>query len=337
MTNSIKSKIVGTGRYHPKKIYTNDDLTSMMDTSDEWIRERTGIKKRHIIDLEAKEYPSFMAQKATEQALEMANMDRNEIDLILYSITYSEMSFPNTASLTQLALGITNKCPCLDINAACTGWAYGLELVDLYLKSGRYKNILLIGCDVPSSFLDWEDRNTAVLFGDGCGAMIFQGVENSSEEHDIHLTKLACDATHAMNLALMTGGIRNPITKEILDAKKYPQTLHMDGKVIFKNAVKTMTDLASSILDKMNLNQEQIDWLVPHQANIRIIEAIARRFDFPMEKVITNIEDYGNTSSATIPTAFDEAVRSGKIQRGNKILFTSFGSGLTSAAGLITY
>jgi len=331
-----KSKILGTGKFHPEKVMTNFDLEEMLDTSDQWITERTGIKERRISDPNKEEFPSAMAEYATKIALKEAGLEPNDIDYILFSITYSERSFPNTAASLQKRLGMTNKSPCLDINAACTGWAYGFELADTLIQSGKYKKILLVGCDQSTSFLNYDDRNTAILFGDGCGVVIL-GQESADSKSEIMATSLACDAEHVEALTLETGGILNPFTKENIGDSDFPQRMFMDGKIIFKNAVRTMASLSVEVLEKSNLTIDDVDWFIPHQANMRIVEAVAKRLEYPLDKVITNIAKYGNTSSATIPSALHEAIVEGKIKRGDKVLIASFGAGLTSAASIFVY
>jgi len=333
---TYSTKILGSGKCHPSKKLTNNDLSSMMDTSHEWIVERTGIHQRQIADDTKEEWPSVMAYHATLDALKEARLNPNDIELILFSITYSEMNFPNTAALLQQKLGINNMCPCLDINAACTGWTYGMEVADSLIKIGKYKTILLVGADQPSAFLNWEDRNTAVLFGDGCGVVLL-GQTSENDPNRILNTMLMADSAHAENLALTNGGIRNPLTPKSFEGRKYPFNLHMDGKLIFKSAIKTMSDLATKILEKENLAISDVDHFIPHQANLRIIEGVAKRLEFPLEKVLMNIADYGNTSSATIPSVLKKFTENGTIKKGDLILMTAFGSGLTAGAILVRY
>lgn len=331
-----RSKIIACGSYHPENIVTNFDLEKKMDTSDKWIKERTGISARRIASDDM--CPSDMAYHATKTAIEQSGLDVNDIDLILFSITYSEQSFPNTASALQKKLGITNNCPCLDINAACTGWMYGLDMADTYIKSGKYKNILLVGGEKPSTFLNWDDRNTAILFGDGCGVIVLaRADESAGDKSAFHQIQLECNSKYHGDLALQNGGGLKPFTKADFTDKNYPFDMYMNGKIIFKEAVRTMGRLSKNVLQEENLIINDIDWLIPHQANMRIIETLSKTLEFNPDKILNNIADYGNTSSATIPTVLFEGIESGKIKRGDKILMTSFGAGLTSAAAVLTY
>lgn len=329
----IDTYISGCGEYFPENRVTNKDLMELMDTSDEWIYTRTGIKeRRHGLK---DELASDMSVYAAKQAIQDASLGVDDIDYILYSITYSEQSFPNTAARLQQKLNIKSSCPCLDINAACTGWLYGLELADSLIKSRKYKNILLVGCEKPSTFLNMKDRNTAVLFGDGCGAVVV-----SAHESDTSLLidiKTKCDSRFIDELSLENGGIRNPITEIDLQKIGGPFNLHMNGKKIFKEAVSTMTMLCNDILEKHNIKIEDIDWLIPHQANSRIIDAVGKKLEISEDKVLLNIENYGNTSSATIPTTLTKYKKNNNIKRGDLILMTSFGAGLTSSAALMRF
>jgi 3-oxoacyl-[acyl-carrier-protein] synthase-3 len=330
---SFKTQIIGTGHYVPTKTMTNEDIAKLVDTNNQWILERTGISERRIADPE-KEYPSEMAIVAARQAIESAKMSPNDIDLILFSITIPDMFFPNTASILQQKLGITNNCPCLDISAACTGYLYGLGIADSFIKQGHYKNILLIGCEMTSQFNNWEDRSTCILFGDGCGATILGRSEDNSSS-DFHQWKLASDSSKKDALMLPKGAAKHPITHEILEKRE--QYVSMDGQQVFKAAVKTMSALCAQVLEQSQLNLDQVDWFIPHQANLRIIEAVGKRLGFPGEKTITNVQKYANTSSASIPIALNEAIRSGTIKRGDRLLFSAFGAGLTSGAIALTY
>jgi 3-oxoacyl-[acyl-carrier-protein] synthase-3 len=327
------TKIIGTGKYHPAKVMTNDDLAKMVETSDEWIVQRTGIKERRIGSIENHEYPSGMAVHAAKDAIKNAGLEPNDIELILFSVTLPDMFFPNTASQLQFALGMTNNCPALDINAACSGWIYGITIADSLIKTGVYKNILLVGCEMTSTFNNWQDRNTCILFGDGCGATVISRADK--DESYVIATKLGSDGTKKDSLILRNGGAKSPITHAILDARG--QYCEMDGQTVFKNAVKTMASHCAAILDEQKISLDEIDWFIPHQANLRIIETTASLLKFPMERVIVNVEKYANTSSASIPAAMHEAFVDGRIKRGQKILMAAFGAGLTSGAALIKF
>lgn len=329
-----QTKILGTGKYNPENIVTNEKLCERVDSSDEWITQRTGIKERRIGSVEKEEYPSGMSERAAKIAIEQAGIEPNDIDLIAFSTTLPDMLFPNTASQVQKRLGITNKCPCLDINAACTGWIYGLTMINSLIQTGVYKNVLLIGCEMTSTFNNWDDRTTCVLFGDGSGATILSRAQDSEGSRVID-TILGCDSSKSDSLILPHGGSKSPVTKEMIDNKE--NFMSMDGQVVFKNAVKTMSSHCATLLERNQLSSDDIDWFIPHQANLRIIETAAGLLKFPLEKTIINVQKYANTSSASIPTAMHEAVIDGRIKRGQKILMAAFGAGLTSGAALIEF
>lgn len=328
-----QTKILGTGHYLPTQIMTNDDIAKKVDTNNDWIVERTGIKERRISD-PVKDVPSGMAEQAAKMAIANSGLNPNDIELILFSVTIPDYFFPNTASVLQEKLGITNHCACLDISAACTGYVYGLTIADAFIKTGTYKNILLIGCEMTSRFNNWEDRNTCILFGDGCGATILTRAEKN-ETSRILSSALASDSTKKDALILKCGGSVRPVDEQVLAEKA--QYVTMDGQQVFKAAVKTMASLCEQVIAKANLQTKDIDWFVPHQANLRIIEAVGNRFEFPKEKVIINVDKYANTSSASIPIALSEAIAKKQINRGEYLLFAAFGAGLTSGAILIKY
>lgn len=329
----FNTKITGTGKYHPKRVMSNDEISEMVDTTDEWIIQRTGIKERRISDPET-EYPSAMATHAAKEAIKNAGIEPNDISMIIFSVTISDYVFPGTSTQLQTALGITNQCACLDINAACTGWVYGLQMADALIKTGVHKHILLVGTEMTSAFNNWQDRSTCVLFGDGSGVSVLSRSEDESGPKFID-TILGCDGSKAESLIRFKGGAKFPIDKEILEKREHYIT--MDGQVVFKNAVKTMSRHCATLLERNNISKEEVDWFIPHQANLRIIETTAKLLDFPMEKVIVNVEKYANTSSASIPAALHEAVMDGRIKRGQTLLFAAFGAGLTSGAVLLKY
>jgi 3-oxoacyl-[acyl-carrier-protein] synthase-3 len=313
---------------------TNEDISKIVETSDEWIMKRTGIKERRIADLTKNEYPSGMAFHAAKEAIKNAELEPNDIELILFSVTLPDTLFPNTASHLQNLLGITNQCACLDINAACSGWAYGMTLANSLIQTGTYKNILLVGCEMTSSFNNWEDRSTCVLFGDGAGATVLSRA-GVNDESKVISSILSSDSSKRDSLILKKGGSQAPITHEILEAKE--QYVTMDGQTVFKSAVKTMSSHCATLLEQNNLSLDDINWFIPHQANLRIIETTAQLLKFPLERVIINVEKYANTSSASIPAAMHEAICDGRIKRGDNIIMAAFGAGLTSAAVLIKY
>ncbi len=327
------SKILGSGHYYPPKVMSNDDIAEIVDTSDEWIVQRTGIKNRRIADPK-EDYPSNMSVKAAKMAIQDAGIDKEDIDLIIVSNTMADQFFPNTSSVVQHKLGIESKCGCLDVNAACTGWIYGLTIANSFITTGLYKNILLIGVEMSSNFNNWEDRNTCVLFGDGAGATVISRSE-ANDEAKVFSSCLTCDGSKHEALGIFKGGAKFPITHEILNNKE--QYVFMDGQIVFKNAVKTMAQNSAKVLEDAKISKEDVDWFIPHQANLRIIETTASLLDFPMEKVICTVQDYANTSSASIPATLSEASKAGQIKRGDLILMAAFGSGLTSGAILLRY
>lgn len=330
----FNTKILGTGSYMPDKILTNHDIAKRVDTSHEWIVERTGIHQRRIADLSKDENPSGMAAKATLKALEAANLTPNDIDCILLSSTLADQAMPNAASMLQFKLGITNNCPALDVNAACSGWMYLLPLADSMIKTGMYKHILVVGSEMLSSFNNWDDRNTCILFGDGCGVAIL-GRASENEDAKFYSTVLSSDSSKKDHLTLWAGGSNKKITKEVIDNNE--QWMTMNGQEIFKSAVKTMAAHAEKVVKDAELTLNDVDWFIPHQANLRIIEAVGTRFNFPPEKVIINVDKYANTSSATVPVALDEAIRDGRIKRGDNVLLAAFGAGLTAGAVFLKY
>lgn len=330
----FNTKILGTGSFLPEKILTNNDIAKRVETNDQWIIERTGIRERRIADPGKDETPSGMAKIATLKALEAANLTVNDIDLILFASTLADQSMPNAASVLQHKLGITNLCPALDVNAACSGWVYLLPMADAMIKTGLYKHILVVGSEMLSSFNNWDDRNTCILFGDGCGVAIL-GRAGENEDSQFYSSVLSSDSTKKDHLTLWAGGSAKRITKEVIDNNE--QWMTMNGTEIFKAAVKTMAAHSEKVLKDADKSMSEVDWFVPHQANLRIIEAVGNRFNFPLEKVIINVDRYANTSSATVPIALDEAVRDGRIKRGDTVLFAAFGAGLTAGALLIKY
>ncbi len=330
----FNTKILGTGSYLPERIVTNQDLSQRIDTSHDWIVERTGIHQRRVSDLSKGENPSGMAKEAALKAIQAANLTPNDIDLILVSATMPDQSMPNTAAVVQEKLGITNLCPTLDVNAACSGWIYLVPMADAMIKTGLYKHILVIGSEMLSSFNNWDDRNTCILFGDACGAAVL-GRASENEDSRIYSSILTCDSTKKDHLTLMAGGANKRITHEVLEKNEHWMT--MNGQQIFKAAVTTMAAHAERVAKEAELTLDQIDWFIPHQANLRIIEAVGTRFNIPASKVIINVERYANTSSASVPVALDEAIRDGRIKRGDNLLMAAFGAGLTAGAICLKY
>jgi 3-oxoacyl-[acyl-carrier-protein] synthase III len=318
------SKILGTGGYLPEKILTNKDLEKIVETSSDWIVERTGIHQRHI----AAEYESAltMSEAASRQAMETAGLKPEDIGMIIIATTTPEKMFPSTACLLQQRLGISG-CPAFDLNStACAGFVYALSIADQYVKSGAVKNALVIGSEVMSRVIDWSDRSTCVLFGDGAGAVII----GASDEPGILSTHLHADGNFKDVLSLSIS-LGKPI--EVEEAL----FLKMAGNQLFKLAVNILGKLFDETLAANSLKKSDVDWLVPHQANIRIIEAMAKKLNLPMDKVAITLHDQGNTSSASIPLALDSAIRDGRIKRGEMLLLEGFGGGLAWGSALLKY
>lgn len=326
-----KSKISGVGSFLPEKVLTNHDLEKIVETSHDWIVQRTGIERRHVIAED--EGTSDMIVKAAQRALEDARMSADQLDLILVATLSGDYKMPATACLVQAKLGAKNVMS-FDLNAACSGFLYGLIVADQFIKTGFYKNILVVGAENLTRMLNYQDRETCILFGDGAGAFI---VSQSAEtdRNVIHSSVAKADGNLWNLLWAEGGGTRHPFSQDVLD--KGSHFMRMSGKEIFKNATRTMAQCCLEVLEMEKLTADQIDWIVPHQANMRITEAVANQFKFPMEKVISTVHETGNTSAASIPIAFDTAYRDGRIKRGQTILLTAFGAGLTSGALLLKF
>lgn len=327
-------KVLGTGMYAPKKVMTNFDLEKIVETNDEWIYERTGIKERRICSTEGGEFPTDMAYHATLDALKAANLQPNDIDLILFASVTPDAKLPNSASILQVKLGITNNCACLDIAAACSGFVYGFNMATAMIQMGMIKTALIVGSEMLSREVNWKDRNSCILFGDGCGvAVIGRTPENESSK--VYSSVLSAEGKGGEYFDQPVGGSVTPITaKHIEEGTHFMQ---MKGKEMFKVATRTLADNAKKVLDDAGLTLADVNWVVPHQANIRIIETTAKLIGMEMDRMIVNIDRYGNTSAATVPIAFHEAITDGRIKRGDVVLFDAFGAGLTAGATLIKY
>jgi len=323
-----KVGIIGVGEYLPKKILTNVDLEKMVDTSDEWITTRTGIKERRIAL--SSEAASDLALSAAKEALKGAKIKAQDLDLIIIATITPDVQFPSTACFVQAALGAKNAV-CFDISAACAGFVYAIIVAQQFIARGTYKNALVIGTEVLSSITDWQDRNTCVLFGDGAGAAVLSEVKSGG----ILSTYLGSDGTMAKLLMLPGGGSRNPATHKTIDKRLH--YIKMEGNVIFKSAVTIMAEAAQAALKKAGLKCSDVDLVIPHQANVRIIMAMAKRLGLPSEKIFLNIEKYGNMSSASTATALCEAVKTGRIKKGDIVLLDAFGAGLVWGACLIKW
>lgn len=317
----MNSKIIGTGGYLPETVRTNDDLEKMVDTSDEWITTRTGIKERRIASNE--ETIAFMGKEAGLKALQAANLTAQDLDMIILATTSNHNAFPSAACEVQNLLGIHN-IPAFDISAACAGFTYALSIADNFIKAGSVKNILVIGADVLASTCDPEDRSTIVIFGDGAGA----AVVTATEDEGIISTNINADGRYGELLKLPN--VQRGEADTVDDAY-----LQMAGNDVFKVAVKKLSQVVVDTLAANNIDREQLDWLVPHQANMRIITATAKKLRLPMEQVIVTLEKHGNTSAASVPLALDEGVRLGKIKPGQLVLLEAFGGGFTWGSALV--
>jgi 3-oxoacyl-[acyl-carrier-protein] synthase-3 len=318
------SRIAGTGKYLPERVLTNADLEKMVETTDEWIRTRTGIERRHIAaDDEA---TSDLAYKAGLAALENAGLTPGDIDLVLVGTTTPDLIFPNVACLVQEKLAI-KSCPAFSLEAACSGFMYALVTADQFIRGGLARRALVIGAETMSRIIDWTDRETCVLFGDGAGAVVLEAAESPG----IVYSTLGADGRYRELLYASSG---------VSTRHREPggvAALRMRGNEVFKVAVKTLENLVDEVVAKNGLEKGQIDWLIPHQANIRIISATAKRLALPMERVVLTVREHGNTSAASVPMALDTAIRDGRVKRGDLLLLEAFGGGFTWGASLIRY
>lgn len=325
----MKARIIGTGSYLPAQVLSNQDLEQMVDTSNEWIVSRTGMKERRIA--KSDEFTSSMGVEAGKRALEAAKVPVDAIDLILVATITPDYMFPSTSCLIQSQLKAT-RAAALDIQAACSGYIYGLSLAKALIESGVYRNILLIASEKLSSIVNYKDRNTCVLFGDGAAACVISGKGKGLFIRDVCL---GADGDQAELLTLPAGGSRLPASAETVCSDLH--FLRMEGKEVFKHAVRRMESASKQCLDRVGLAEDQISWLIPHQANMRIIEAIAKRFQVPMERVFLTIHKYGNTSASSLGIALNELMQEKDLSAGENILITAFGSGLTWGASILTY
>ena len=316
------SKIIGTGSYLPEKVLTNSDLEKMVDTTDEWIMQRVGIRERHVIG-DSGDTTATLAENAARAALEAAKLNPEEIDLVIVATASPDNVFPGVACLLQQRMEINNDCPAFDINVACAGFVYALSIADQFVKSGMARHALVVGADSLSPVVDWTDRETCVLFGDGAGAVVLgQSDEPGVLASNLHSAGRYADLLYA----------RNPIWPATPDYR-----IKMSGREVFKVAVTKLDAIVDQTLEKAGMQKSDIDWLIPHQANARIIQAVAKRLGLPMERVIVTIEEHGNTSSASVPLALDAAVRDGRIKRGEILMLEAFGGGLAWGSVLVKY
>lgn len=318
----IYSRILGTGSYLPTRILTNADLEKMIDTNDQWIVDRTGIRERHIAA--DGEFTSDLASHAARAALEGAGLAIDDIDLLLVATTTPDLVFPSTACIVQSKLGMTNGKPAFDLQAVCSGFVYALSVADQFIKTGAAKHVLVIGAETLSRITDWTDRGNCILWGDGAGALVL----GASSEPGIIATHIHADGRHKDLLRTTNGASTG------LDT---PPLMQMEGNAVFKMAVNTLDRIVDETLEANGLQKSDIDWLVPHQANIRIISATAKKLGMSMDHVVTTVAGHGNTSAASVPLAFDVAVRDGRIQRGQTVLMEAFGGGFTWGSALLKY
>jgi len=325
----IRSLIIGTGSYLPEKVLTNKDLQKRVETSDEWIQERTGIRERRIAS--DKEAASDLGVAAAQRALEMAQVKASDVDLIIVGTGTPDMLFPSTACLVQDRLG-ANRAFAFDLSAACSGFLYALSVGDQYIRTGSAQTALIIGSEVMSMLMDWTDRSTCILFGDGAGAVVLKAQRS---RRGILSTHLHSEGSFWDLICVPGGGSRFPPSKETLE--KRLNFLKMKGNETFKVAVRTLEEAAREALEANQYTAKDLDHVIPHQANLRIIQSVAQRLGVPMEKMVVNLQNYGNTSAASIPIALDEAVRTNRVKAGHLILLEAFGGGLTWGSALIRW
>ena len=318
----IYSRIIGTGSHLPARVLTNAELEAQIETTSEWILERTGIRERHIAA--EGELTSDLAQQAAEKAIEAAGIDAGEIDLIVVATTTPDRVFPGTACVLQAKLGITNGCPAFDVQAVCSGFVYAVSVADQFIRSGQVRTALVVGAETLSRITDWTDRGNCILWGDGAGAVVLR----ASDEPGILATHLHADGRY-QDLLFVDGGVSLK--------KEGACYMRMSGNAVFKMAVNTLDAIVDETLQANGLNKTDIDWLVPHQANIRIIQATAKKLGMSMERVVVTVDRHGNTSAASIPLALDTAVREGKIKVGETVLMEAFGGGFTWGSVLVRF
>ena len=328
-----KAKISGTGSYLPEKLLTNKDLEKIVDTSDEWIYERTGMRSRRVADPGLG--TSDLALIASQRALEAANLKPKDVDLIILATVLADQPIPTGSCFLQTKLGCQGV-PAFDLGAACSGFVYAVAVANQFIKTGLYKNIVVSGAELLTRIVNYQDRETCILFGDAAGAVIVSRNEDPNDPSEILSEHLHADGQLSDLFETIAGGTKMPLTDEIF-ANPDLRYMKMKGREIFKHAVRTISKSCEEALEKNNMKKENVDWIIPHQANIRILEGVAKQLGVSMEKVICCIEDMGNTSAATIPVALDLAVRDGRIQRGQHLILTAFGAGLTSGSVMIRW
>ena len=327
----MRTRISGTGKAVPSKVLTNADIEKLVDTSDQWIVERTGIRERRI--LEEGRTTSDLAAEAGRNALEAAGITASQLDAIIVATISPDSPLPACAVSVQHKLGAT--CPSFDMAAACAGFLYGMTVADGLIRTGAFKNVLLIGVEILSRWVDWTDRNTCVLFGDGAGAAILSAGTDGDENRGILSTHLFADGAQAGMLNIPAGGISHPATLETVAARQH--FVKMNGKGVFVHAVRNISRASMTALEHNHFTPDDVDWVIAHQANLRILEAVAEKCKLPLAKFYLNIHKYGNTSSASVPIALDEAVREGKIKEGQLLLFSALGAGFSWGSALVRW
>ena len=327
-SNQRRAIITGTGRAVPERILTNDDLAQMVETSDEWIISRTGIKERHVVS--DGETTASLGTEATRKALDAAGLDAAELDMIICATITPEMVFPATACFIQEALG-NKHCCAFDLTAACSGFTYGIGMAAAFISSGQCDNVMVIGAETLSNIINYKDRSSCILFGDGAGAALLQAEDNS--ERGVVYSALHCDGSGWDTLGCQAYGSRYPAGKPLADRNKI--YMEINGRKTYQLAVRRIIELIENIYEKCNMSNDDIALVIPHQMNARIIDSVVKRLKLPEEKMFVNIANYGNTSAASIPIALDEAVRGGRLQEGQHAILVAFGGGLTWAANLI--
>ncbi|AHF00908.1 3-oxoacyl-ACP synthase [Thiomicrospira aerophila AL3] len=333
MTSSRISRIIATGSYLPERVMLNADLEAMVETTDAWIQERTGIKQRHIIADD--QVTSDLAVAAAKQAIARAGLTPNDIDLVLVATTTPDKIFPSTATIVQRELGITNSCPAFDLQAVCTGFVYALSVADQFIKTGMVKRTLVIGAESLSRITNWSDRSNCILWGDGAGAVILEAVaqqDGQPVKSGIIATHIHADGQYEQLLHVPSGPSRVAQTDDVAE-----RTMTMKGNEVFKVAVNTLSRIATETLAKNQIDASELDWLVPHQANLRIIKATGKKLGLDDSQVVVTVDQHGNTSSASIPLALDQAITDGRIRRGQLMLLEAFGGGFTWGSALIRY
>jgi 3-oxoacyl-[acyl-carrier-protein] synthase-3 len=325
----LASRVLGTGRFVPEKVLTNEDLAQMVDTSDEWITSRTGIKRRHMVA--EGEATSNLAARALDDALGDAGLEKTDIDALIVATATPDMLFPSTACIVQDHMGLPN-IPVFDVSAACSGFIYGTMLANSLIAAGQFERIAVVGAETLTRFTDYQDRSTCVLFGDGAGAVIYGPGDG---ERGVMAAYVGADGSLTRLLKLPAGGSLAPASTETVENRQH--YFYMEGSEVFKSAVRAMVSSAEKGLDLAGIGPEEVDLLIPHQANIRIIDATAARFDIPKEKVLINVQEYGNTSAASIPIALDEAREQGRVPEGSTVLAVAFGAGFTWGSVVIRF